>query len=432
MKIRERTMKTHLTKRTVDALEFSLGCDYLAWDAKLTGFGVRVTEHADKSGKTYRRKTFVVGLRPRGAKNFQRLSLGTYGPMTVDQARDEALRHLSSASTGNDPRAARKAARAERTVREFGAAYLDDVRAHRKPSTAREYGRLWDKHVLPQIGGKKASEVSLAETSRLHRSMHRTPYLANRVAAMLGAFFTFVSKEGARPIHDNPAHGIEFYPEKGRERFLTPQEFRRLGEALARAEREGLPPAPEHQRKPKSDKTAKHRPKNADKPIPANPLGVAAVRLLALTGCREKEILSLRWDAVDFERGHLRFADSKTGKSIRPLAQAAAEILAALPRVKGTPYVLPGARSGEHLKEIKRLWHAVRHAADLQSLRLHDLRHSFASVPAASGESLLVVRSLLGHKRVATTERYAHLGDDPVRRAANRAAGDIAGWLGGE
>ncbi|HYM60754.1 MAG TPA: site-specific integrase, partial [Thermoanaerobaculia bacterium] len=134
---------------------------------------------------------------------------------------------------------------------------------------------------------------------------------------------------------------------------------------------------------------------------------------------------------IDFERGHVRLDDTKTGKSVRPLGQSAAAILASLPRVVGNPYVIPGSKAKQHLKEIKRTWCAVRHAAKLKGLRLHDLRHSFASVPAASGESLLVVRSLLGHKQVATTERYAHLGDDPVKRAADKTSDDIAGWLKG-
>lgn len=156
---------------------------------------------------------------------------------------------------------------------------------------------------------------------------------------------------------------------------------------------------------------------------------MAAIRLLALTGCREGEILSLRWDAVDLEQGYLRLADSKTGKSVRPLGKSAAQILDALPRIEKNSYVLSGLKNGEHLKEINRVWHAVRHAAGLDELRIHDLRHSFASVPATNEESLLVVRSLLGHKRVATTERYAHLGDDQVKRAADRASGHIAYWL---
>jgi integrase len=424
------TMATaNLTKRILDTLKYSPDCDYFVWDTRLKGFGVRVTERADAEGKVHHRKMFVVGYRPRGGRQFRRLSLGMFGPVTVEQARAEALRQLSAISSGNDPVEAKRVQRAEQTVRELYPTYFEHVERHRKPSTTAEYKRMWEKHVLSAFGNKKVSAVTLADVRRFHRSLHKTPYHANRVVAMLGAFFTFASKEGARPLHDNPAHGVEFFPEQPRERFLTPDEFRRLGAALTRAESEGLPPAPEHRRKPPKEANAKHRPKNAGQPIPANPFGVAAIRLLALTGCRENEILSLTWDSVDLERGHLRLSNTKTGKSVRPLGQSAAAVLSGLPKIQGNPYVLPGGASGIHLKDIKRLWHAVRHAAKLSDVRIHDLRHSFASVPATSGESLLVVRSLLGHKRVATTERYAHLGDDPVKRAADRTSESIAAWL---
>jgi integrase len=366
-----------------------------------------------------------------GRRGFaKRIVLGPHGVLTPEQARRLARRELGNVAHGTDPAADRAARRTAATIKELGAAYLEDVRARHRKSTRTEYERIWAKHVVPALGSRPVPEITAAEVRRLHRSLNKTPYMANRVLAVLGAFFTYAAKEGVRPPHDNPAHSVESYPEKPRERFLTPSEFRRLGKALSRAEREGLPPAPGYRQRPKSKETAKHRPKNADRPTPANPFGVAAIRLLALTGCRESEILSLTWDAVDFERGYLRLPDTKTGKSNRPLSKSAVAVLEALPRIEGNPYVLPGAKAGDHLKKIKRLWHAVRHAARLDDVRLHDIRHSFASVPASSGESLLILRTLLGHKRVATTERYAHLGDDPVRHAADRAASRIATWLG--
>lgn len=421
----------NLTKRTIDALAFTPNGDYFVWDAKLKGFGIRVTERTDVEGKVHRRKMFVLGYRPQGARQFRRLTIGAFGPLTTEQARDEALRHLSATTKGVDPLAARRAARGGLSVCELGATYLAEVERRRKPATAREYKRLWKKHIYPALGTKPVSIVLPADVRRLHRSLHETPYVANRVVARLTTFFAYAIAEGAVPSKENPAHGVDLYPEQGRERFLTKEEFGRLGEALTKAEREGLPPAPEHKKKPKNPENQKHRPKNADTPKPANPFAVAAIRLLALTGCRENEILSLRWDAVDFERGYLRLDDTKTGKSVRPLGQSAVALLESLPRIQGNPHVLPGLTAKQHLKEIKRVWYAVRHAAKLKELRLHDLRHSFASVPAASGESLLVVRSLLGHKNVATTERYAHLGDDPVKRAADKTSDDIAGWLKG-
>ena len=421
----------NLTKRVLDTVQFSPGCDYFIWDTRLKRFGVRVTERTDANGVVQRRRVFVIGYRTRKSRQFRRFSLGPYGPLTVEQAREEALKRLAAVFNGADPVAHDREERARATMRELSDEYLREVEQRRRPSTATEYRRMWDRHVLPALGSKKVAEVDGADIRRLHRTLRETPYYANRVVAMLGAFFTFAAKEQARSMRDNPAHGIEFYPEIPRERFLSPEEFQRLGAALTRAETTGLPPAPEHRRKPPKKENAKHTPKSAHELIRANRFAVAAIRLLALTGCRESEVRTLRWDAVDLKRGHLRLADTKTGRSVRPLGQSAAAILSSLPRVSGNPHVLPGSEPGQPLKEIRRLWHAVRHAAKLEGLRLHDLRHSFASVPANGGESLLVVRSLLGHKRSSTTERYAHLGDDPVRKAADTTAQSIANWLGG-
>jgi integrase len=412
-----------LTKRAIDSLRPNAADDYYVWDTDLKGFGVRVWP----SG----RRVFVVQYRPHGARQTRYLTLGQYGPLTVDEARKLAKVRLGAVASGADPARERRSAREAPTVRELGEAYLEDVRAKKKPATAREYARLWRKHVLPALGSAKVAGVTGAEVAKLHRRMRSTPYGANRVLALLGAFFSFAAKEGVRARHDNPAHGVDPYTETARERFLTPAEFTRLGDALTRAEREGLPPAPQHRRKPRSQATAKHRPKTADKPIAANPFAVAAIRLLALTGCREGEILALTWNDVDFERGFLRLGDTKTGRSVRPLGAPAAQLLASLSREEGSPYVLPGGKPRTHLKEIKRVWASVRHAAKLDGVRIHDLRHSYASVPAIGGESLLVIRSLLGHADVKTTQRYSHLGDDPVKASADRTATKIAGWLSG-
>ena len=419
----------NLTKRTVDALEFQPGCNYFVWDTKLKGFGLHVTERTDQQGLVRRRKIFVLQYRASGSRVAKRITLGAFGPLTPEEAREEARIKLADAAKGIDPVAVRRAERTGRTVADVGKAFLEEVDRRRKPGTAREYRRLWDKHIGPTFGTKQVSDVSTMDIKKLHRSLHSTPYVANRVVARLATFFTFAISEGATKSKENPTKGVEFYPEEGRERFLSKEEFGRLGAALATAESVGLPPAPEHRKKPKLLVNQKHRPKGADIPTPANPFAIAAIRLLALTGCRENEILSLRWSEVDFERGYIRLEDSKTGKSIRPLNQSAAAILEALPVMDGNPHVLPGLKPNSSLREIKRVWCAVRHAAKLDGVRLHDLRHSFASVPAASGESLLVVKSLLGHKNIATTERYAHLGDDPVRRAANRASESISAWL---
>lgn len=414
-----------ITKRSVDALE-PTSKDSFLWDDSLPGFGIKVTPSGHKS--------YVAQYRPgAGGRRAlaKRIVLGQHGVLTPDEARKRAKQLLGSVAHGEDPSEQRSAEKQRRRISELGEDYLKEVHGRRKPSTAKEYERLWKKHVIPTLGSRKVSDVTARDIHKLHGLLSETPYVANRIVALLGGFFRFAEKVQARSPHTNPARGVELYPESPRERFLTPDEFRRLGAALSTAELTGLPPVEQHKSKRGKEKNRKHRPKSADTPIPANPYAIAAIRLLAVTGCREGEILSLRWDAVDLDRGYLRLADSKTGKSVRPLGLSAAEILETLPRIEGNPHVLPGLKKGQNLKEITRVWFAVRHAAGLDELRLHDLRHSFASVPASRGESLLVVRSLLGHKRASTTERYAHLGDDPVKRAANKAASNIAGWLRG-
>jgi len=181
----------NLTKRTVDALPYTPDCDYFVWDVRLKGFGVRVTERTDSEGKVYRRKMFVLGYRPQGGRQFRRITLGAYGPLTTEQAREQALRQLSDATKGVDPLAARRAARGGLTVCEMGASYLAEVGRRRKPATAAEYNRLWKKHVLSALGSKPVAGISTADIRRLHRSLHETPYLANRLVAMLGAFFSY-------------------------------------------------------------------------------------------------------------------------------------------------------------------------------------------------------------------------------------------------
>lgn len=413
-----------ITKRVVDGLEPN-ETYYFVWDSDVSGFGIRVWP----SGK----KTYVVqyrqpGLGRRGVA--RRITLGDHGALAPEEARKLAKRELGKVAQGENPAEDRAKRKAGETVSELGVNYLKDVKVRRKASTAREYERMWQKHVLPRLGKKQVASVSSQEIAALHRSLHETPYTANRVLALLGAFFTFAAREGLRPAYENPARAIEAYEETPRERFLTPAEFKRLGEALTRAETVGLSTAPEYAKIPKSEKTKRHRAKSTwGKPVPANPYAVAAIRLLALTGCRENEIIKLTWEQVDLERGYLRLADTKTGASVRPIGKTVVSILEAIPKVDGNPHVLPGFKEGQHLGDVQRLWYAVRHAAMLPDLRLHDLRHSYASVPAASGESMLVLRSLLGHKNVATTERYAHLGEDPVRRAADNTSERIAALL---
>jgi integrase len=420
-----------LTKRTVDSVKPESG-DFFVWDTETRGFGLRVWP----SG----RKTFVFKYQLGGrAGTTKRYTIGDYGTFTPDDARREATRLRGIVARGESPteqRAAKNAAvRAKRmapTIADLAHDFLTDRRAKKKRRTVEEYERLLNKDVLPVLGKAHVVDLTRAQVARLHLSMSDRPYLANRMLTILSAMLRFAELHGQRPPGTNPCAGIDPYPEHSRERYLTKEELKRLGNALTRAERVGLPPAPRPTQKPKNQKNAKHRPKSAGTPTPANLYAVAALRFLVLTGWRESEALGLRWNQVDFARSLATLPDTKTGRSNRHLGAPALALLSELPRTEDSPFVFPGAKPGTHLVEIKRVWEAVRHAAGLHGVRLHDLRHSFASVGASGGLSLPMIGALLGHREVSTTQRYSHLADDPRKAAADRVAAEVAAMLAGD
>ena len=231
----------------------------------------------------------------------------------------------------------------------------------------------------------------------------------------------------------NPCKGIKRNPEEGRERFLSGEELARLGNALAEAERTGLP-CDIDDTKP----TAKHAPKPENRRRKIDPFAIAAIRLLILTGARLNEIMTAKWDYIDFERGLMNLPTSKTGKKSIFLSAAALEVLSNLPRVEGNQYVLPGEgkkdvstdKGGNRIAapraDLKRPWAAVTDAAGLQGLRIHDLQHSFASIGAGASLGLPIIGKLLGHSQPATTARYAHLDADPMRRAVETIGNTIS------
>jgi integrase len=365
------------------------------------------------------------------------MTLGEYGTLTPDQARREATRLRGEVAAGRCPATAKKVARDARAARRSAAtvndlfdAFLAESRAKKKAATVSEYDRMFRRDIRPRLGARKAADVTFAQIAKVHLDMAGRPYLANRALAAMHAAFAFAERHEMRPRGSNPCAEVEPYPETARERFLSEAEFAALGAALTRASREGLPPPPTLRRKAPKPEMLKHRSKSADVPRPANPIAVAALRFLLLSGWRESEALTLRWEFLNVERSHAMLPKTKTGRSIRPLGAAVWALLSTLPRVADSPYVFPGAKPGEPLKELKRVWGAVRHAAGLDTVRLHDLRHSHASVGVGDlGLSLPILAALLGHAEVATTQRYAHLADDPRKRAADAVAGRVAALL---
>jgi integrase len=268
----------------------------------------------------------------------------------------------------------------------------------------------------------RAEALTRSHVAALHTGMRETPYAANRMAAAVSALFAWGERAGQLPQdHANPARGITRYRESGRERFLTTDELARLGDALHEGETVGWPY--EVAEGPKAKFVQK------DRRVVLDPFAAAAIRLLVLTGARLREILHARWSELDLERGVLFLADSKTGRKPIYLGAAAQAVIAALPRMSGNPYLIPGSIEGKPRSELGAPWSAVTKAAGLEGLRVHDLRHSFASIGAGAGMGLPVLGKLLGHATPATTARYAHLDSDPMLRAAERIGSAISGAL---
>src|SRR5262249_13732715 len=237
----------------------------------------------------------------------------------------------------------------------------------------------------------------------------------------------FAGKRHLTPLGFNPTRAIEKYPERGRERYLTTDELGRLSDAIREAETSGLPYEID-ETKPK----AKHAPKQANRRTLIGPYPAAAIRLLILTGARLREILHLRWEYVDIDRGLLLLPDSKTGKKAIVLNAPALDVLANLPRVGS--YVIAGQAAGHNNEkpraDLNRPWRALAKRAGLQGVRIHDLRHTHASMGAGAGLGLPIIGKLLGHAQPSTTARYAHLDADPLRRASEKIGSRIAAAMG--
>ena len=411
--------KGRITKRAVDALQCPADRDRdFLWDDALAGFGVA----AFPTG----RKVYVAQYRQHGRS--RRASIGEHGRLTPDEARSLAKKLLGAVETGADPIEARRGARAVRTFGEVAEDFMrQHVAAKRKSRTEASYREVLEKHVYPAIQSQRIVEVRRADMAKLHSAMQATPSAANRVLAVVSSVWNWAARRDEVDAGSNPASGIERFPEQGRERFLTGEELARLGAALAEGETIGLPYSVDE-----SKPAAKHAPKAENRRVRLDPFAVAAIRLLILTGARLREILDAQWSQVDLERGILFLADSKTGKKPIYLSAAAQAVLATLPRIEGNPHIIAGAKDAAPRADLKKPWAAVKRAADLEGVRLHDLRHSFASVGAGASMGLPIIGKLLGHSQATTTARYAHLDADPLRRAVDTIGATISAAMEGK
>jgi len=380
-----RRSDTKLTKRIVDALSVETN-DAVFWDRDLAGFGVRV--YATD------RKVYVV--QSRGPWGPRRVTLGRHGELSCDEARKQAALVIDRIKRGEEP--GPKAPEAAPTVAVLAERFMrEHVGTRCRPDTAATYRSLLKNHILPAMGGMTLADVDRARVSALHHSLRETPTLANRAVVVLSKMFSLAEAWGLVPGGSNPCRGLRRYRMRKRERFLTQDEFRRLGRALRDLEAEGRTWVS----------------------------AVAAIRLLALTGCRRSEVLDLRWDDVDRTTGELRLRDAKAGPRMVPLTAPARDVLEGVPRSPDDTWVFPAGNGKGRPLSLSYYWGAVRERAGLDDVRIHDLRHSYASRALALGESLSAIGRLLGHRHVVSTARYAHLMRDAEKAAAARVGESI-------
>ncbi len=380
-----------VSRRTVEALKVEK--DTVFWDSELSGFGVRVYP----SGSKY----YVVQTRA-GGRAAKRVTVGRHGVVTAEEARRRAALIITRIKAGEEPVPKPLRPAEGPSVAELARAYLEEHVAVRcKPKTVEMYGQAVRKHILPALGRMPALAVGHVRVSELHHKLRETPFMANRVVDVLSRIYNAAGDRGLIPEAANPCRLVVKYRERARDRFLTGEEFRRLGRVLDEAEtRKGV---------------SVH--------------AVAAIRLLLLTGCRKNEILSMRWDEVDLKANELGLPDTKTGPRRISLSPEAAGVLAAIPRVQDNPFVIPGKVKGRPMRNLNDPWEIICERAGLTDMRIHDCRHSYASRALALGESLPMIGKLLGHTQVETTARYAHLARDSVHEAAVRVADSIAGHI---
>ena len=381
--------RLRLNNRTVAALKFDR--ETLVWDRHLPGFAVRV----------YPSGTCTYVVQTRGPYGARRVTLGRHGAIGATEARRRAWQVIARIKAGKEPLPEHSTSRraAGPRVADMAARYMDEyVAVHCKPATLRIRSAAIYRHIVPRLGKLRIGAVRRRHVTRLHQGLAATPVEANNAVITLSQIFTKAQDWGILAEGANPCRHVELYRQRKRERFLTEAEFKRLGRVLDESEENGG----------------------------ATPAAIAAIRLLILTGCRRGEILGLRWEDVDLESRELRLRDTKTGPRTVPLSPAAVKLLAGLPRYEGGPWVIPGRKPGTHLVRLGNAWRLLRKRAGLEDVRLHDLRHSFASSALALGESLPMIARLLGHRQIASTARYAHLARASVHQAAARVADSLA------
>lgn len=387
-------MPQNLTDPVVKRLPLPEKGNKVTYDAGMPkGFGVNVTKAGAKS--------FILNYFTKAGRE-RRITIGAFPDWTTGAARIKARELKRLINDGGDPLADIEEARTAPTIADLCERFVAEHLPRRRPGTALNYRILIDRHILPALKNHKVADVTFADIDALHRSISRdAPYAANRTIAVLSKMFSLAIRWTMRT--DNPCRTIEKNPENKRKRYLSGDELTALTKALA-----------------------------------AHPDRQAAniVRMLLLTGARRGEVLSMRWGDLNLSSGTWSKPGSTTKQKtdhVVPLSAPARQLLAEIrdaysakhPRKPLPTYVFPGDGDSGHTVEIKRAWRTICQAAGITGLRVHDLRHSFASQLASAGASLPLIGALLGHSNPATTHRYSHLFDDPQRAAVERVAAII-------
>jgi integrase len=382
------TRTTRLSDASIKRLSVPSAGNDITWDDMVTGLGARVTAAGHRS--------FVLDYRTRVGRR-RRYTIGTFPDWSVTGAREEARKLKREIDAGGDPLGEIEAERGAVTVEELIERFVAEHLPRKRERTSRDYLRMIELHIRPALGRMKVEAVTWADLDALHRRITKSgsPVAANRVVAVTSKLFALAIRWRMRP--DNPAKGIERNAEHKRKRYPTADELKRLTAALE-----------------------KHPDQQA----------ADIFRLCLLSGCRSGEAMSARWEAIDLTAGTWTKPGSTTKQNtthITPLSAPARALLSALRKRTNSEWVFPADSATGHRVAIQKSWLALCKAARISGLRIHDMRHGFASQLASSGASLPLIGSLLGHANPITTSRYAHLFDDPQREAVERVGRIVAG-----
>lgn len=373
-----------LNKKFIDALPTPMSGHKITWDTRLAGFGIRVYS----SGK----RDFIFNYRNKQGRS-RRYTIGQVGTFTVDEARKEAYRLCAEVERGGDPAEKDKIARESDTIAQLCEQYMErHSKQFKKPRSIESDQYLIERFIKPNFGARKVTEITSRDVCDIHFRLRDTPYQANRVVEVLSKMFNLAETWGIRERNTNPVPRNIKYREKKRERFLS---FEEIGKLNCELERSTLARV-EHQSV------------------------ICAYRLLLLTGCRLSEIQTLKWEYINFENATIHLPDSKTGARDIELNPAAMDILRKHPPKDSNPYVIWSDKTDNYWNDLQNPWQRIRRRAGLEDVRIHDLRHTFASVAIGLGESLTMVGKLLGHTQAQTTMRYAHLSKKVVKESASK------------